>query len=68
MLGLSGHDPIRPSATEEGSEDVADGVGNVGYADESGGEVVGRLGEGRLERDVEEIQRAKGDAGVVNGD
>ena len=67
-LGLSGHDPIRPSATEEGSEDIADGVGNVCYADENGGEVVGRLREGRLERNVEEIQRAESDAGVVNGD
>ena len=54
-LGFSGHDLIRPSATEEGSEDVADGVGDVCYADESGGEVVGRFGECGLKRDIEEI-------------
>lgn len=54
-LGFPRHDGIRPSAAEEGSEDVADGVGNVGQADDVGGEVVGRLGEGCLQRDVEEV-------------
>lgn len=67
-LGFAGHDPVGPFAAEEGGGDVADGVGDVGQADEGGGEAVGRLGEGGYEGDVEEVQGAEGDAGVVDGD
>ena len=67
-LGFSGHDPVRPLAAEEGSEDVADGVGDVTQADEGFGEIVGRIGEGGLKGDIEEIERAERNTGVVDGD
>ena len=35
-------------ATEDGGDYVADAVGDVGEADQGGGEVVGRDGEGGL--------------------
>ncbi len=67
-LGFACHDGVGPFAAEDGTDHIAEGVGDVSEADEGGGEVVGRLGESGLEGDVEEVQGEKGDAGVVDGD
>lgn len=67
-LCFARHDGVGPSAAEEGGEDVADAVGDVGQADDGGGEVVGRFGEGGFEGDVEEVEGAEGYGCVVDCD
>ncbi len=66
LLGFARHDGVGPLPAEEGGEDVADAVGDVGQADDGGGEAVGSLGEGGLQGDVEEVEGAEGDGGVVD--
>ena len=64
--GFAGHDHVCPAAAEEAGEEVADGVGNVAQADYDDAEIVGGAREGVLEGDVEEIQGAESDGGVVD--
>lgn len=66
--GFAGHDGVGPSAAEEGGEDVADGAGDVGQADLDGAEIVGWFGEGGFQADVQEVEGAEGDGGVVDCD
>ena len=66
--GLAGHYGISPFAAEETRAEVADGVWDVGQADDDGGEVVRGFGKGALEADVEDVEGAEGDAGVVDCD
>ncbi len=68
FLRFALHDRVGPFAAEEGGEHVADAVGDVGQADDVGGEVVGRFREGGLEGDVEEVEGAEGYGGVVDCD
>ena len=67
-FGFAGHDAVSPFATEDGGDYVADAVGDVGEADQGGGEVVGRDGEGGLEGDAEEVETEEGDGGVKDGE
>lgn len=68
FAGFAVHDGVDPAAAEERGEQVASGVGDVEQADDEGGVVVWGGGEGRLDADVEDVQRAKGYAGVVDGE
>lgn len=67
LLGFPGHDCVGPSASEQTSEEVADGIRDIGQADDDGREVVGWLGEGGFKTDVQHIEATKGDAGVIHG-
>lgn len=68
FLGLARHDFVDPAAAEDGSEEIAQGAGDIQEAEDEGREVVRGLGEGGLQGDVEEVQGAEGDAGVVDGE
>lgn len=64
---LAVHDAVDPAPAEEGGEEVPEGIGDVQQADDEGGVVVWRGGEGGLDGDVEDVETAEGDAGVVDG-
>lgn len=67
-LGFPSHDYIRPPTPEKTRKDVTDGVGYVGQADLNGAEIVRWFGEGGFQADVQQIQRAESDGGVVDCD
>jgi len=67
LLGFPGHDCVGPPASEQTGKEVADGIRDIGQADDDGREVVGWFGEGGFKTDVQHIEATKGDAGVIHG-
>ena len=65
---FAGHDGVGPPSAEDAGYEITYGAWNIGEADYDGGEIVWRFGEGPFDTDVDQIQRAKRDADIVDRD